>query len=158
MKKKIASTLRTTLAEVAQEAGVSIMTASRALRGASECAPQTRQRVHAAAKQLGYRPNPLVSAYQAQVRRPGKNTGVSLGWLNDFPERGYWSQAPGYCSGVWRGARSRAEQLGFHLEEIGGAMVDHLAGQLYRNERSAPANPQLIQIAGSWVQGQTSIE
>ncbi|WP_276957912.1 LacI family DNA-binding transcriptional regulator [Allomeiothermus silvanus] len=44
---------------VAEAAGVSISTVSRALRGYSDVNPQTRQRVQEAAAALGYQPNPI---------------------------------------------------------------------------------------------------
>lgn len=45
---------RATLSDVAAAAGVSVATASRALRGRGEMAPETRTRVLAAAKSIGY--------------------------------------------------------------------------------------------------------
>lgn len=51
---------RPTLADVATAAGVSVSTASLAFSGAGPIAPETRDRVHAAAAELGYAgPNPL---------------------------------------------------------------------------------------------------
>jgi LacI family gluconate utilization system Gnt-I transcriptional repressor len=50
------------LAEVAAEAGVSTITASRALRLPAKVAPQTRARVEAAVARLGYVPNLLAGA------------------------------------------------------------------------------------------------
>jgi DNA-binding LacI/PurR family transcriptional regulator len=51
---------RPTLADVAVEAGVSVSTASLAFSGAGPIAPETRARVHEAARRLGYAgPNPL---------------------------------------------------------------------------------------------------
>nr|BFF25157.1 hypothetical protein GCM10025732_31220 [Glycomyces mayteni] len=45
------------LADVAKSAGVSVPTVSRVLNGTKNVAPDLAQRVHAAVKQLGYRPN-----------------------------------------------------------------------------------------------------
>src|SRR5262245_62156142 len=53
------SAKRTSLVDVASEAGVSITTASDALTGRGRVAPATRQRVHEVADRLGYEPNPL---------------------------------------------------------------------------------------------------
>ncbi|NLE71660.1 MAG: LacI family transcriptional regulator [Actinomycetales bacterium] len=51
---------RPTLADVASAAGVSVSTASLAFSGAGPIAPETRERVHEAARRLGYAgPNPL---------------------------------------------------------------------------------------------------
>lgn len=50
------SSVRTTLADVAARAGVSVGTASKALNGTGRLSPQTRDRVTAAADALGFRP------------------------------------------------------------------------------------------------------
>lgn len=59
-----------TLKDVAREAGVSVGTASQALRGVGEVAPGTRQYVQAVAERLGYRRNAAAAALAAQ--RPGR--------------------------------------------------------------------------------------
>jgi LacI family gluconate utilization system Gnt-I transcriptional repressor len=56
------STGRPTLNEVARQAGVSPITASRALRGVSTVAPESVDRVRAAALSLGYVANPAARA------------------------------------------------------------------------------------------------
>lgn len=48
-----------TLADVARLAGVSTGTASKVLNGRKGLRPETHERVHAAARQLAFRPNPL---------------------------------------------------------------------------------------------------
>lgn len=50
---------RASIIDVADAAGVARTTASDALNGKGRVAPETRERVHAAAERLGYRPNPL---------------------------------------------------------------------------------------------------
>jgi DNA-binding LacI/PurR family transcriptional regulator len=57
------------LAEIAKEAGVSRMTASRALRGRREVAPETREAVEAAAARLGWKPNPEVGRLMGALRQ-----------------------------------------------------------------------------------------
>ncbi len=65
------ATGRLTLEDVARESGVSPITASRALRGQRNVDPQLADRVHEAAKRLGYVPDPaaraLASAHSAHV-------------------------------------------------------------------------------------------
>lgn len=51
--------MRVTIRNVAAEAGVSVTTASRALKGEGRMQPETRERVRAAALRLGYRPNSM---------------------------------------------------------------------------------------------------
>src|SRR4051794_39445478 len=48
----------TSITDLAKSLGLSISTVSRALNGYTDVAIATRERVAAAAKQMGYRPNP----------------------------------------------------------------------------------------------------
>lgn len=57
-----------TLKDVAEAAGVSISTASRALRGKA-VAPKTRARVEKVAQQLGFSPNVLAQGLATQKTR-----------------------------------------------------------------------------------------
>lgn len=74
-------TLATGLKRIALEAGVSVMTASRALRGQNDVAAGTRKKVLRVAERLRYRPNLLVRAIQT-----GKsgNLGVVIPAVGDF--------------------------------------------------------------------------
>jgi LacI family transcriptional regulator len=107
-----------TLADVARVAGVSAMTASRALRDAARCSATTREKVKEAARQLGYRPDPLVSIYQARIRsrRPAQYQ-ATLGWLNDHPNPAAVRGQP-VLHALRRGAEVQAEKKGFSLDEI----------------------------------------
>src|SRR5262249_51301748 len=68
-----------TLADVAREAGVSPMTASRVFAEKSPVAAKTRERVLDAAQRLGYRPNHLArSLRQSQTRTLGLL--INAGW------------------------------------------------------------------------------
>lgn len=102
--------------EVAAQAGVSHITVSRALRNDTRVAAGTRARVLAAAEALGYKPNPLVNAYAAHIRRSkGIAPSCNLGWLSATPERhkaGHFAWVRPYL----RGAMERATALGFALE------------------------------------------
>lgn len=57
------------LRKIAEEAGVSISTVSRALRHHPNVSAELRRRVQAALDRLEYRPNPLVSALMEHIRR-----------------------------------------------------------------------------------------
>ena len=52
-----------TIVDVAHAAGVGVGTVSRVMNGNSRVAPETRERVRAAAERLGYRPNPIARAF-----------------------------------------------------------------------------------------------
>lgn len=112
-----------TLRDIAEKTGVSTATVSLALRNSPRISAETRARIAAAAKELGWRPNPLVGAYQTLVRLR-KSTGVqaALAWINDHPEQDYWRQP--WTRPLFEGARQRAAALGFALDEIwlGGAL------------------------------------
>lgn len=105
-----------TLKNIADTAGVSIATVSMALRDDARISSATKTRVKAAAKRLGYKPNPLMSAYMAQLRRtsPHKLHGT-IGYLDPFE----WKNKPrikNFYQGIFHGAQTRADELGFKLD------------------------------------------
>ncbi len=109
---------RPKLADVAKAAGVSTMTASRALRGTCRCAAETRKRVQEIAERLGYRPDPLLSIYQAHVRsRKTPAFRATLAWLNDDRQKHRRGTQP-WEAEFWKGAQAQAAALGYKLEEI----------------------------------------
>ncbi len=91
---------RLTLAEVAATAGVSEITASRALRGAKNVARPTVERVERAARSLGYVRNRLAGALAGAA---SNQVGVILPSLSNivFPD-------------VLKGLEDRLETAGFH--------------------------------------------
>ena len=58
---------RPTLKDVAERSGVSVITASRALRDAPHVSPALRARVESAAAALGYRPNRIAGSLRSQT-------------------------------------------------------------------------------------------
>src|SRR4051812_24644133 len=86
-----------TLRDVAKKAGVSAMTVSRALRKHPNISPETRTKVEQAARQLGYRPNPLVSALMS-YRRAVKpiHLHTCLAFVTNFPTRDGWKHLKMY--------------------------------------------------------------
>jgi LacI family transcriptional regulator len=67
--RKESSGTRANMRAVADRAGVSLYTASLALRNSSKVKMETRKQVEEAAKALDYRPHPYVGAQMAAVRR-----------------------------------------------------------------------------------------
>lgn len=106
------------LEAIAAAAGVSRMTASRALRNARGVTPATRERVLAAAEKLGWKPNPLVSAFMSYVRtkKHQGNAGVLAYITNDLTRDG-WRKLDAYTR-FYNGALARAERRGYRLEEF----------------------------------------
>jgi LacI family transcriptional regulator len=107
-----------TLQTVAAAAGVSRMTVSLALRNHPSLPRTTRERLQAIARQLGYRPNPLISALMRQVRgRHPVSYTTTLAYLTTFATRDGWRRRPlqqRFLLGVTR----RAEQLGYRVEQF----------------------------------------
>ena len=107
-----------TLKEVAQKAGVSIMTASRALRNQANVTEATREKVEKAAQQLNYRPNPLVSALMSYRRasRVIRDT-LTIAFLTNFPRRDGWRTLR-INQDFFDGAAQACMRHGYKLEEF----------------------------------------
>ena len=115
---------------VAQAAGVSSATVSRALRDDPRITPAVRERVKGFAVQLGYAPNPLVQALMTQRRRKLEPHGESIALVTSVPESEW--QKKDVCRWYWRGIQERAEQIGYHVEVI---CLDDLHGNPARLRR-----------------------
>ena len=106
------------MSQVAEEAGVSIMTVSRALRGSPLVAGETKERVLAVAKRLGYRPNPLVNALMEQVRRRrsfGARVETMAFLLPQLPPT---PQQAIYKRPLLEGIAARAGQHGYGIDQF----------------------------------------
>lgn len=127
--------------DVAAAAGVSVPTVSLALRNHPSIAAGTRQRVRAAARRLGYQPNPLVAALMS-VRARGKRStrNLTIACLVVDQGESSWDQQQVYRQ-MRLGAQQRAEEAGYHLEtfRLGGPeMTPRRLRQILR-ARSIPA-------------------
>lgn len=90
-----------TILDVAARAGVSIKTVSRVLNNEPHVRPALREKVEAAARELGYRPN------QAARRLAGGRSFL-IAHLFDNPSHNY-------ITAIHRGAARRCRELGYHL-------------------------------------------
>ena len=90
-----------TLADVAAEAGVSLSTASRALRADSPVREATRRRVQAAARRLGYEPNRMARSLRM---RASSFAGVIV------PDIGV-----GFYARTLKGAQDALERAGYEV-------------------------------------------
>lgn len=118
---------------IAGVAGVHAATVSRALRGVRGVSVSERDRIREIAQRLGYRPNPFVAAYTAQVRtyrRAPEPATIALldCWPEERPPWASFDDDIDYMSGI----RRRAESLGYRVERI---TLSDLAGSLDRLQR-----------------------
>lgn len=107
-----------TLRQIAQAAGVSHATVSRALRNDPSIPPATARRLQQLAQRLGYTPNPLVAALLSQVRsRKPQGDHTVIAYLNTWWPKRTWETC-NTKTGQYRGAAQRAAELGFRLENF----------------------------------------
>jgi LacI family transcriptional regulator len=107
-----------TLKDVAWRAGVSLMTASRALRNQANVAHATRERVEKAALALKYRPNPLISALMSHRRASRALRGtLTIAFITNFPKR-HGCRTPKINHDFFDGAAAACERHGYKLEDF----------------------------------------
>lgn len=105
-----------TMRDVAEKAGVARSTVSKALRNDPMISAKLTSRVHAAAKQLGYAPHPMVSALMAQIHGRRRRTDPHhIAWIDLWPQ-GKGPDSVPFWSQHLAGARERAAELGYNVE------------------------------------------
>ncbi len=103
--------------QIAEAAGVSRMAVSLALRNSPKISKTTTERIRRIADELGYRPNPMVSALMTQLRHGREVRKPSLlAYVTAYPTEEGWREAGPFAS-FFQGAKRRAEALGYVLEE-----------------------------------------
>jgi DNA-binding LacI/PurR family transcriptional regulator len=114
MATKLNSVLRVaTIRSIAQEAGVSPMTVSLALRNHPNAAKETRLRVQQIAERLGYRPDPTISKLMTHLstqRSHRLRATMCCLSTHKHPEKDW------YLKAVYEGARQRAGELGYSMD------------------------------------------
>ncbi len=102
--------------DIAASLGLTLATVSRALRNSPLVTSATRKRVHAAAKKLGYVPNPLVATLMEHVRSGRKLTDQgTLGVLTASPGKNAWLQSEVFST-YYRGLEEQALRRGYRTE------------------------------------------
>ncbi len=105
-----------TLETIAKKVGVSKVTVSLVLRGSRRISEEIREKVLKAAAELGYTPNPMVSALMVSLRAHRRTGRVfNLGFLTSFPTRDGWNKMAVFHR-YHAGALRRAEALGYGVE------------------------------------------
>jgi DNA-binding LacI/PurR family transcriptional regulator len=108
-----------TTRDIAAASGFSPATVSHALRNNPKISPATRNLIHDVAKRLGWRPNPLVSAYMAHFRAAHPATyQAGLAYLLSNPASGRMIDQPLHIRLHYEGAQQRARELGYGIESI----------------------------------------
>lgn len=109
-----------TFESIAKKAGVAKSTVSLALRNSPKLLEETRLRIQGIAQELGYKPNPFVSAQMAHIRRRKSLKSVAtIGFLNTWYDEAQHKRLKWEVMGRFhRGVKERAEALGFHFEPL----------------------------------------
>lgn len=109
---------RPTVRSLAKALSVSRTTVSEALRNHPRVSQETRARIQRAAKEAGYRFNPLASSLLSEVRRTrlGAFHGVLAAIGQEEPARVPFPGA--YWRDLLQGATERGRELGFKLEHF----------------------------------------
>lgn len=109
---------RVTIREISEKAGVHFTTVSLALRKSPRLKAETRERIQKLAEEMGYRPDPMLSALNAYrlTRRPVHYQG-SIAWINTWPIRGSLYENVEFNE-YYLGACERAGQQGYTVDEF----------------------------------------
>lgn len=109
---------RVTLRDIANKAGVSHVTVSRALRNDPSISAERREQIKNLAEKMGYQPDPSLAALAAYrfAKQTHKIHGA-LAWINRWKDPKRWRKL-GELQAYWQGAEKAAYRFGYHLEEI----------------------------------------
>lgn len=107
-----------TLRSLARALGLSRTTVSDALRGSPRVDPNTAARVRKAAREAGYRRNPLAGALMSELRRSRGTAFRGVLAAIDFNEPDRPTYAARYHKELVVGAETRSVELGFKVEKF----------------------------------------
>jgi LacI family transcriptional regulator len=107
-----------TVRSLARELGLSHTTVSDALRGKGRVDPATVERVKRAAREAGYKRNPLAAAVMSELRRSRGGTFRGVLAAVDIVEPQRQDPHGVFHRELVLGGRARAVELGFKLEEF----------------------------------------
>lgn len=111
--------------DIAEAAGVARSTVTRALRNDVSIPQASRERIQRIARELGYRPDPLIAANMARVRSGGNSrTKAVIGYLCHHPLSFYTQLGMISQQLYFESAKARATTLGYEVDVI------HLDGEL----------------------------
>ena len=104
--------------DVATAVGVTRMSVSLAMRNSPSISPATCERIQAAARSMGYHPDPLIQRLATHLGRSHlRREAAVIAWVNSFQLPA--SDRQGYpFTRIYNGAVAAAERHGFQLEEF----------------------------------------
>lgn len=108
---------RVPLRMIAEKTGLSRMAVSLALRDHPSIPPATRKRVQAAARRLGHRADPVIADLMARLRATRTHSEETLAIVTNQRDGRSWEDFPTHRA-YYEGAKARAEQLGYKVEEF----------------------------------------
>lgn len=112
------SEYRVTLSDIAKKAGVHVTTVSLALRNHPRLPLETRQRLQAMAKQMGYAPDPFLRALVAyRGRKMPRRNAPALAYVTNWATRWGWKNVTAHPQ-FYSGALVKAQELGFRLDHF----------------------------------------
>lgn len=107
-----------TLRDIGKALGVSHSTVSLALRNHPRISEKMRLKVQKAAEEMGYRPDPMLSALATYRRgRVDQPINASLAWINAWPDPADLKRHLEFDH-YWIGASKAAAKFGYRLEEF----------------------------------------
>jgi DNA-binding LacI/PurR family transcriptional regulator len=123
---------RVTTRDIAQRAGVTHATVSRALRNHPEISKALCKKIQILAEEMGYSPDPMLTAlaHYRQTRQVSRFQSI-LGIITDTQDLDAWRTAPKYNPlGYFEGINERANELGYKIEEFSPAYMKVKSDQL----------------------------
>lgn len=106
------------MADIARKVGLGRSTVSMALRNHPEIPLATRERVHRAAQELGYRPDPLLSLLMSNLHdENARPRDTVLAVLSEPEENWNWRDRPLFQT-MWAGMEAQALRRGYRIEEF----------------------------------------
>jgi LacI family transcriptional regulator len=109
---------RVTIRDIAVKLGVSHVTVSLALKDSSRISKARREQVQALAKEMGYRPDPILSSLVVyrQSKRPA-HIHSAIAWINHWAHPEALRKIREF-NAYWSGASAAAERFGYRLDEF----------------------------------------
>jgi DNA-binding LacI/PurR family transcriptional regulator len=109
---------RVTIRDIASKLGVSHVTVSLALKDSSRISKGRREQVQSLAKEMGYRPDPILSSLVVyrQSKRP-THIHSAIAWINHWAHPEALRKIREF-NAYWSGASAAAERFGYRLDEF----------------------------------------